>query len=101
MGCSSCGKFASVMQVRNILRQPNVNTNCEYTVEILSDWLTALKCVKNKNLSTSFSITLVKLHSYIGIVKSAINYSTNICYFKVKLDEIKVLVDTIKTSGQC
>lgn len=101
MGCSSCGKMSGITLIQRIRRNNISSSDCIYTQDMLTDWLTSLKCAKNKNLTGIFNITVYRLNSYIGIVQSALNYSTNPCYFKAKLDEIKTLVDSIKTNGQC
>lgn len=103
MPCSSCGGVSgSSSQLRAIVQQVQESLEpCSYTQENLSSWLIALNCVKTKGLYTNFSITSQKLNSYLGIVQSAVNYSTNPCYFRIKLDEIKIVIDNIQNSGQC
>lgn len=101
MGCSSCGSLSGITQIKRIIRNNTPILDCIYTQDMLTDWLTTFKCVKTKNISALFNLTVYKLNSYLGIIQSALNYSTNPCYFKPKLDEISPLIDTIKTNGQC
>lgn len=102
MGCGSCNKSVSnISQIQRIVRRNISSEDCPYTQSTLLDWLSVLKCVKNKNLRATFNLTYQKLNLYLGLVQSAWNYSSNPCYFKTKLDEISTLIDIIKTNGQC
>jgi len=103
MACSSCGGVsASSAQVRKIVRlQEEPIQPCNYTQEMLSSWLIYFQCVKTNNLYSFFNITSAKVNSIIGTIKSAINYSTNPCYFKIKLDEIQPIELVIQNSGKC
>lgn len=104
MGCSACNKMSvSASKVRSIIKQTIAVSveDCQYTQEILEDWLSLLTCVKANSYFDLFNIASSKINSFIGTVKSAIRYSTNPCYFKLTLDEIKPLIDKIKTTNRC
>ena len=103
MGCSTCGGMsASSAQVRKIIQIRNEAVEpCEYTEETLNVWLSYFQCVKANDFYNFFKITPAKVNSIIGIIKSAVNYSTNPCYFKIKLDDIKPIELLIQNSGKC
>lgn len=102
MGCQICGGISGTLsQVRRIVRNQIIIENCEYTQDILTQWLDLFICVKSKNLFEIFHISAPKVNSYLGIIQSSINYSTNPCYFKIRLDEINPIAIQIQNSEQC
>lgn len=101
MGCPSCGRMSNIRQIQRIVRRVIKSEDCIYDIETLEEWIVILKCVKNNNLYTFLDIPPKKLNSYIGIVKSAINYSSNPCYFILSLEKIKIVIDKIKIDSEC
>jgi len=103
MGCSTCGGVsASSAQVKKIIQaKQEAIQPCSYTQEMLSGWLVYFQCVKTNNLYAFFDLTAPRVNSIIGTIESAVNYSTNPCYFKIKLDEIQPIELVIENSGKC
>lgn len=104
-GCLSENTVASPLspaQVAAIVQMQRIeDPNCIYTFEVLNEYKDLLNCVKANNTVDLFNITMTKLNSYLGVVQSAINYTTNSCYFVAQLDEIQILIQDIKDSNQC
>lgn len=75
--------------------------DCPYTVEQLANWLTLVKCYKDKGLYVGTKITKKQVHSYIGIILSAQNYADNICYFEKELQEVENFIVVVISTGQC
>ena len=106
MGCG-CGagassSVASITSPRISSAPITFSGECIYTFEQVQDWLEKLNCFNNNGLiSTIPSITQRKLNMYIGIVLSAINYASNVCYFKSQLDEVQSFITIVISTGQC
>lgn len=83
---------------------PNQNLqieDCEYTIEQLKVWLDKLICAKDTGLYLEIGISGQLMNKHLGIVMSAINYASNICYFQTDLDLIGDLIILINDSEKC
>lgn len=108
MGCN-CGSSASgsASRITSALRYEAPATNisfdgCTYTLEQLQDWLTKIKCFREKGLLANIpSVTNRLLNMYEGIVLSAVNYASNVCYFKKQLDDVQSFITVVISTGQC
>lgn len=107
MGCGcGAGGSSSVPQYtesnNNIHQQTFIDDSCPYTVEILQMWLQKLECFKNNGLYVNMpNITVPQINSYTGTVLSALNYPSNVCYFKDMLDEVAPFITVIISTGLC
>lgn len=106
MGCN-CSAGSTIQTARQsgqavvLLGQVNSSVPCEYLPDQLKNWRIKLLCVKEKGIWVDLGITASKLNKYIGVVLSAINYTTNPCYFKTQLDEIASFMAVIINNETC
>jgi hypothetical protein len=78
MGCG-CGSVQSLPVTTEYLlpdKKDCIEVNCKYTMQQFIDFREKLLCIKSK-IATNDN----NLNRYLGIVISAINYPTNLCYF--------------------
>lgn len=73
--------------------------NCNYTVELLRGWLTKLTNLKSTQNVDLVGITYPLVNSYIGYVRSALNYTNNLCYFSKELAPIVQVIKKIDDAG--
>jgi hypothetical protein len=105
MGCSAC--LAAQKQSQNMVSpEYRISTNssepCDYTINTIKVWLEKVNCFKNKGLYVNYTLfPKKKLNAYIGILLSALNHSSNICYFKNQLSEIETFILFISTIQEC
>ena len=103
--CGSGG--AGVQQTRSFVTravapQTQQDSECPYTLDDITSWIEKVECFKDKGLYVNLpNISLKQLVNYRGVLLSALNYPTNICYFKDQLPEIKAFVTVIISTGQC
>lgn len=102
-GCSSgasttltLNKVASFSENKLRAEEP-----CDYTIEQVNNWLDKINCYADKALYLTTNITKRRLNIYIGALKSAKNYPSNLCYFKKELQEIENIIIIITATGQC
>lgn len=104
-GCSGGGSSSSSsVRVQSLVSRPAVTPpeGCPYTLEMIQDWLTKVNCFKDNGYYTAIpNISLRQLNTYIGILLSAFNYSTNICYLESQLNDVKNFITVIISTGQC
>ena len=72
--------------------KPCVTVNCNYTINQLTIWKDRLICIKSKIIGQESLI-----NKYLGIVISAINYPTNVCYFYNDLILVEEALLTLPT----
>jgi hypothetical protein len=106
MGCSTCGRqtVSPVVfnpKVYSLVQPPPPDIPCDYTMSQLNIWLTKLICTRDSGLYVSLRISAPNMNKYQGIVMSALNYPTNICYFKKDLDIIADIIIIIENTGKC
>ena len=89
--------FKSAPSVQHFKQQES--EKCNYTVELLQSWLTKLSNLKISQNVDLVGITYPLLNSYIGYVKSALNYTNNICYFSKELAPIVQVINKIDNAG--
>ena len=107
--CSTCGKSAVNVQTyiqksinyQQLPPQLIVDLNCPYTLDQMKIWSNLLICFKEKGYYSQYGISGQQLNAALGIVLSALNYPTNICYFKSDLDNIFNVITIIVNSGKC
>ena len=104
MGCG-CGAGVVVGTTSQLLpntqQQNSQIENCEYTVEQLNSWLDKLICTKDSGLYISLGLSGLQMNKHLGNVMSALNYKSNICYFKNDLDLAADFIILINDSGKC
>lgn len=101
MACGHCNKssvFSSGIQRRSSNRTIE---ECDYTVELVSNWKDILHCIKEKDTNTQYGISDIMINSFLGIVLSAINLNDDICYLRKRLDKVYPYIITIINSGGC
>ena len=102
-----CAKGRSGGNPTYIEPSPNVHgvssvDDCPYSFEQIQDWLNKAICFKEKNLYTQIAnMTEAMVNSYVGTLMSALNYPTNICYFRTMLEEIEGFITIVISTGQC
>lgn len=113
MGCGTCGNKGVINVVRpgvpklevvSLGKRQMVSVpieDCEYTSDQLNAWLKKLVCCKNKALYLKLGIIAQTMNKYLGDTKSALNYPTNICFFKKQLDLISDFIILISATEQC
>lgn len=106
MSCSSCGGGGggapfSPAKVRQMAARNVVPGDCIYTAELLNEWRNLLLCIKNQNIYDIFGVNHVRVNAHLGIVQSAINYTTFPCYFSPQLEDMTPLIEAIKNSNKC
>lgn len=107
MPCASCGQ----QQVAPVERKAFQNFTspavpisagpCNYTLDQLKVWFDKLNCFKQKGIYVQYGIRPADLNRALGNVLSAINYSSNICYFQRQLDIVQPIIMIVINSGQC
>lgn len=93
MGCGACAAAAAKNNQSYSLRKRQVvevNIDCDYTKEIITNWLNALKCIKLNNKESQIGIDAYTRNRYLGILQSALNYPDNYCYFFTDLEAFKI-----------
>lgn len=101
MACLGCGGSAVVYQSQPVPSEVIPNEQCEYNKVLLTAWKNKLECFKRKHLYSQYNIALSTVNSSIGIVLSALNYESMICYFKRQLDGITDIVNLITSIEEC
>lgn len=105
MGCSTCGGSAAGTSIPLIYPfnsiQESVHDPCDYTIEQLKVWRDKIVCFKDKSYYVEYNITPAEINRNLGNVISAINYDTNLCFFKPQLDIALDLINIIINSGKC
>lgn len=101
-GCSAGRASAPSARIQSFTSSSSVsNEPCTYELSQVQDWLDKANCFKSNGLYVSFGISLRQLNMYVGALMSAINYPTNLCYFKKQLDEIQSFITIVISTGQC
>lgn len=103
-GCSAGRSNASVARVQSFTANssaPTSNEPCTYELTQVQDWLDKANCFKSNGLYVTYGISLRQINMYIGALMSAINYPTNLCYFRKQLDEIQSFITIVISTGQC
>ena len=99
--CSSCGAGRSVAYSRPRQAQAAVvNTDCIYTLDVLTNWENKLNCIKTQNLYSNIQSNPQEINAFLGVVKSAIN-TGNYCYFENHLNTIAKTIMKIINLGEC
>jgi hypothetical protein len=82
--------------------QTQQDSDCPYTLDDINNWLEKVNCFYDKGMYVNFpNISAKQIINYRGVLMSAQNYPTNICYFRSQLPEIKAFVTVIISTGQC
>lgn len=93
---------APQIRAQSLMVSPTTsNSDCSYTLEQVQGWLTQVQCFVNNGYYVGTSITQRQLNIYIGTLKSAINYPTNICYFQTQLADVSNFIIYLQTIRQC
>lgn len=100
MGCSSCGNKTnlsntSISTSSNVLKNQTFNQNqepCDYTDDILQNWLTKLKWFKDKGYYVKYNVKGSVINKYLGIVLTSMNINNKCQYVDILNGEIKTLV---------
>lgn len=71
------------------------DADCPFTLEMMQTWYGKLEGVKNSNTVDLYNLTYPKVNSYLGIIKSAINFSRNICFFRGELEQIQLVINVL------
>ena len=101
-GCSSGGGSGGTAQRTTYTTTNRVDEECDYTIDTINSWLTKVNCFKDKGLFTIYTqVTKKQLNLYIGVLLSAQNRPTNICYFRKELSEIEGFINLVINTGQC
>jgi len=103
-GCGSGGGSSQSSPRQQFLRPTPTITppdDCPYTLEMIQGWLTQVLCFKDNGLYVGTSITKRQLNIYIGVLLSAQNYASNICYLQSRLDDIRSFIMVLQSTGQC
>lgn len=108
-GCGCGGGGANKNANNNVVQQQLAKSTspqnlkqeekCNYTAELLKDWLNKLTNLKTSQNPDLVGITYPLLNSYIGYVRSALNYTNNICYFSKELAPIVQVINKIDNAG--
>lgn len=108
MGCASCGRatvttktYSPSFKKFNSIVAPVPEELCDYSLDQLRVWIGKLICCKDTGLYISLKISAPLMNKTLGNVKSALNYPTNICYFKKELDAASNILVLIENSGKC
>ena len=111
MACSTCGKSRvgsttapktpPSFAYKTLPPQKVVDLNCQYTLDQVKKWSELLICFKENGYYSTYNISGKDLNKALGIVLSAINYPTNICYFESELNNIFNIITIIVNSGKC
>lgn len=101
MGCPCQNNSNAYASPTIITQTPQVNTNCQFTEEILNTWKDKLLCVKNQSLYETVNIQEKDINVYLGVVLSALNNTSNICYFESHLQTISPKIIQIIVLSQC
>jgi hypothetical protein len=72
-----------------------LNQNCPYSYSQLVTWLGKLQAIKDSETNDIYNITMFKLNSDLGYLKSALNYPKNLCFFESQLAGIYQLINQI------
>lgn len=95
-GCSGgANRMTSPAQIQQLQQIAEQSGPCEYTVELLQSWFDKLTAIKANNQADLIGITYARLNACLGIVQSAINYSTYPCYFSNLLAPIVQVINSI------
>lgn len=73
----------------------SLNQDCPYTYSQLVAWLNQLEQVKSTDTYDIYHITLFKLNSDIGYLRSALNFPKNLCFYEAQLAAILQLINII------
>lgn len=71
------------------------NEECPYTVELLRQWDQKLTTAKNQQQFDLLGVTPFQINSYLGYVKSALNYPAVLCFYKDHLNVITQVIESI------
>ena len=102
MACPFCGQ--QIIYASHESKQTNIataGTNCEFTEAQLLSWKELLLCVKTNNLYADLGTTEGRVNSGLGMVASALNHTSNLCYFEKYLIELKPFILQILNLGKC
>lgn len=102
MGCG-CGTTANNTSYSGFTPAVQVTAavNCMVDRDILLNWKNKLDCVQAKQLYDVTGIDVATLNRLSGVVLSALNRSSNYCYFENQLGEVLGVITKIIASGQC
>lgn len=104
MGCG-CNAKANNTNGFTPAIQVSSAANCMLDRDILLNWQSKLECVQQNNLYNASGIGLgidtTTLNRLLGVVQSALNWSSNYCYFENQLGEVLGVITKIIASGQC
>lgn len=101
MGCGCNAKTNTSNTGFTPAIQVSAAKSCMLDRDILLNWQSKLECVQNKNLYEVVGIDVYTLNRLSGLIQSALNWSSNYCYFEIQLQEVLGLITKIIASGQC
>jgi len=87
MGCSTCGGGGVGRSNAPVIRQQPqqqriINTDCQFSKQLLTTWLNALTCVKTNNKLSLITVPDVLANQFLGVLISALNYPEDYCYYE-------------------
>lgn len=100
MPCSKCLKN----QQNNIpyyMVEREKAPECNYELSTIMDWKEKLFCIRDNESYSSIGITRQQLNVYLGIVLSAINMNTDLCFIEKKLNTLEPVIMSIVNKGIC
>jgi len=100
MGCG-CSNTTSINSGFTPAIQVTASINCMVDKDMLSNWKSKLECVQANNLYNIIGIDNATWNRLYGIVQSALNWTSNYCYFEYHLQEVMLLIPKIIATGQC
>lgn len=99
--CSSCNRSPYNTPVNNIVyKQPSLEDNCQYTLNMVLAWKDILFCIRDQGLVEQANLTNPKLNSFMGILLSAIN-TNSACFFEQELNTIRPYILNIINLNLC
>lgn len=105
MTCAPCEAAAAAANLRNgrtiqvertiFPEQLLTNEECAYKLDILHSWYNKLDSIQKEGKTDLLNISSKKLNSYLGIIKSAINFKRNLCFYAPQLSPIVPIIQII------
>lgn len=102
MGCG-CGTMANNAPYTGFTPaiQVTASVNCMVDRDMLLNWQGKLNCVQQNHLYDAVGIDTTTLNRLSGVVQSALNWTSNYCYFEHQLQEVMLVIPKIIATGQC
>lgn len=105
--CAPCAaalaREGRVAERRSGIVPTTLNSPCSLTKEVLEAWQKALTCVKIKGKGDLIHLPQASMNQMLGILKSALYFPENYCYYKPQLEyfQVNVLPQIITNVPEC